>query len=535
MRSCDRELGRNVTYEVELDTTKVVNSVVDTMFSELDLPQNKELLNWLINYSIESVEKGNSWSVKNEIVSLSNELFKETFKLKKVKSFDNIGELKSKLIQIKSSFTSSLLELLQQGRELIKSSGLEYDNFKGGSRSPFKYFATEKLYTSKVIEPPKDGFIALYDNVGKWYTGKNYVSQIEGVYSAGLNECIGNIINLFDSKYKLYITSFIILNNINALGILDEVYSRILKYCKENNIMLISESTELLNRIIGGDDIPFIYEKIGGRIDNFMLDEFQDTSFLQWNNFVPLLSNSLAQGFDNLIVGDVKQSIYRWRGSDWNILNSRVYECFDRNLINDFNLNFNWRSSKNIVEFTNSFFSFCANAVQDRYDEDLGIESSFIKGIYEDFKQQVPNVKKANDGYIEINFVNDSKADESVVLGELPKRVKALLDSGASKKDIAILVRTRNQGRMVASALIAENIDVISNDSLFIGASVAVQKILLTLRAINNAYKEDNGHINIFNCLFICDPYISSDLHGKSIYACCEEIIRESLTVKDNA
>ena len=214
MRSFARELGRNVTYEVELDTTKVLNSVVDTMFSELDLPQNKELLNWLINYSIESVEKGNSWSVKNEIVSLSNELFKETFKLKKVKSFDNIGELKSKLIQIKSSFTSSLLELLQQGRELIKSSGLEYDNFKGGSRSPFKYFATEKLYTSKVIEPPKDGFIALYDNVGKWYTGKNYVSQIEGVYSAGLNECIGNIINLFDSKYKLYITSFIILNNI---------------------------------------------------------------------------------------------------------------------------------------------------------------------------------------------------------------------------------------------------------------------------------------------------------------------------------
>ena len=140
--------------------------------------------------------------------------------------------------------------------------------------------------------------------------------------------------------------------------------------------------------------------------------------------------------------------------------------------------------------------------MQDRYDEDLGIESSFIKGIYEDFKQQVPNVKKANDGYIEINFVNDSKADESVVLGELPKRVKALLDSGASKKDIAILVRTRNQGRMVASALIAENIDVISNDSLFIGASVAVQKILLTLRAINNADKEDNGHKNIFNCLF---------------------------------
>ena len=143
------------------------------------------------------------------------------------------------------------------------------------------------------------------------------------------------------------------------------------------------------------DDISFIYEKIGGRIDNFILDEFQDTSLLQGKNFVPLLSNSLAQGFDNLIVGDVKQSIYRWRGSDWNILNSRVYECFDRNLINDFNLNFNWRSSKNIVEFTNSFFSFCANAVQDRYDEDLGIESSFIKGIYKDFKQQFPKVEKA--------------------------------------------------------------------------------------------------------------------------------------------
>lgn len=527
MRAFARELGRNLTYEVELDTTKVLNVVVDTMFSELDLPENKNLLNWLIKYSVEAVENGNSWNIKKEIISLSNELFSESFKLKKGdKKFDNISKFKDTLLNIRKTFIGELSKLIGRGFSIMDSFDLEYDDFKGGSRSAFKYFTINRFQENVLIKEPTASFRALYNDFdSKWFTGKEPNPNILSAYNSGLNDCIGSILKHFDTYYKLYITSYVILNNINALGILDEVYMRIVNYCNQKNVMLISESTELLNKIIGEDDTPFIYEKIGGRIDNFMLDEFQDTSLLQWNNFIPLLENSIAQGKENLIVGDVKQSIYRWRGSDWSILNKRVYECFAKDNIKDYNLEYNWRSGKNIVNFTNTFFSFCAKEIQNNYNKLAGVQGDVIENIYSGFEQMVPDKLLSKESYVEVNFFEDPKTDEAEILEQLPKRISELLETGVEKKDIAILVRKKDEGRIVAAKLIALNIDVISNDSLFIGASLAVQKIISTLRIIANP---NLGLQNIFVHLFKNKPYIPDDLQGKSIYETCEEIIRNS-------
>lgn len=551
MRAFAREMGKIATYNVELDRDGVLSQAIDMMFSELDRPENDGLLKWLIDYSLEAVDAGNSWNIRREIFDLAKEIFSEDFKLKKrqhpgnteLSGREDILVLKGKIREITGRFEQELRRLGAEGLACMERCGVSYADFKGGSRSPFRYFHTLSGITAgSAAEPPK-GFKALHDNIAGWYTGKSVPAGVEAAYTGGLNDAVGNIISLFDREYTLYATARVIAGNMNALGILDDIYRRVLAYCRERNIMLLSESTELLNRIIDGSDTPFIYEKIGARIDNFMLDEFQDTSVLQWRNFHPLLQNSLAGGNENLIVGDVKQSIYRWRGSDWKILNSGVFSAFRKDEINSCSLDCNWRSGKNIVDFNNGFFKFCAATAQSLYNEkSLHKEDTGLIGeIYSAFEQHVPPHGVENPGYVEVNFVEPGEEGfESRVLQGLPGRIRELLSNGASRKDIAVLVRKKEQGRDVARILIEAGFDVISNDSLFVCSSFAVQKVVNFLRERENP---DSPVLRIYRH-FAADslpdgvemPEMSlpaERLAGISLYEMCEEIIRCCLSEEE--
>lgn len=550
MRAFAREMGKIATYNVELDRDGVLSQAIDMMFSELDRPENDGLLKWLIDYSLEAVDAGNSWNIRREIFDLAKEIFSEDFKLKKrqhpgadLSGREEILVLKGKIKEIAGRFEQELRRLGAEGVACMERCGVSYTDFKGGSRSPFKYFHTLSGITAgSAAEPPK-GFKALYDNIAGWYAGKSVPAGVEAAYNGGLNEAVGNVISFFDREYTLYATARVIAGNMNALGILDDIYRRVLAYCRERNIMLLSESTELLNRIIDGSDTPFIYEKIGARIDNFMLDEFQDTSVLQWRNFHPLLQNSLAGGNENLIVGDVKQSIYRWRGSDWKILNSGVFSAFRKDEINSLSLDCNWRSGKNIVDFNNGFFKFCAATAQSLYNEKSlhKDDSGLIGKIYSAFEQHVPPKGAENPGYVEVNFVEPGEEGfESRVLQELPGRIRELLSNGASQKDIAVLVRKKEQGRDAARILIEAGLDVISNDSLFVCSSFAVQKVVNFLRERENP---DSPVLRIYRH-FAAEsrpdgvemPEISlpeERLAGISLYEMCEEIIRCCLSEEE--
>ena len=154
-----------------------------------------------------------------------------------------------------------------------------------------------------------------------------------------------------------YKTANTILSNIYALGILSDVLYNIHLITTSENSFLLSDAGEVLSLITGEDQSPFIYEKVGNRYENFMIDEFQDTSIIQWNNLKPLIDNSMAEGFDNLVVGDVKQSIYRWRNSDWKILGSILTIMVDNDRYISKPLTKNWRSRSNIIRFNNSLFT----------------------------------------------------------------------------------------------------------------------------------------------------------------------------------
>lgn len=531
MRAFARELGRMATYNVELDKDEVLARAVDRMFADLDDPKNGRLLDWLIEYSLDAVDNGDSWNIKKDILKLGDELFSENFKLAGEKcdegdiggiDIEKIWEFKKGLGRLVDDFTAKAAALGKEGISCIAEAGLELADFKGGSRTPFNYLRTlSNIGRGDAVPPPADGFIALEDNLEKWYTGKKCPAGIEGVYGE-LNGIVGKIIAHFNEGFAEYATAVQLLGNVNVMGIINDIHARVLEYCREKNIILLSESTELLGRIIDGNDTPFIYEKIGARLDNFMLDEFQDTSSMQWRNFYPLLLNSLSQGYDNLIVGDVKQSIYRWRGSDWNILNEQIYREFRENQVKDIPLACNYRSGANIVEFNNSFFGYSAKAAGQLYGDGGGL----IENIYNGHEQKIPQKKLEKPGCIEVDFLSNEEKGEFMVnaLARLPQKVKQLLDNGYSQKDIAVLVRKGSEGKDVAQCLVAAGYDIISSDSLYISSSEPVQKVVNVLRQIDSPESDSLKVLRMF-----CPIPQPGEIERHSLYQLCEHIIRETL------
>ena len=275
MRSFAKELGRMATYNVELDRDSVLMKAVDRMFSDLDLPQNRKLLEWLIEYSLESVDKGASWNVKGEIMELGKQIFSEDFKLAKERcgdvaenlTIEGVAGFKQQMKGKIVSFEKELVGLCRIGLEQMSGHSLEPSDFKGGkTRSPFNYLSKVVQWNGKGMIPvPTATLGKMHCNIDEWYVGKKCPAAIEGVYGE-LNETVGKILGHLDDGYCGYATACAVYSNLNVLGILNDIYERVVEYCREKNVILLSESTELLGKIIDGSDTPFVYEKIGARL-----------------------------------------------------------------------------------------------------------------------------------------------------------------------------------------------------------------------------------------------------------------------------
>lgn len=561
MRAFARELGRLVTYNVELDEKLVAEQAVDNMFANLESEENRQLLEWLIEYSLEMIEEEKSWRISKDIAALSMNLFSEKFK---VKSGDMAKDHMSKILNLKQRIAAIISDFEKQNRDIAKKAlsimeGCElcYSDFTGASNSPFNIF-NYLLKGERIGAPLKPNLYKVYNNVEAWYPAKRKKEayKFENAYNGGLNECIGALIGLYEHHSRLYNTALCVKVNLNSLGILGSVYSHILEYCKENNVLLLSETTDMLSHIIDGSDTPFIYEKVGTWINNFMLDEFQDTSRMQWNNFLPLLSNSIANGERNLAVGDIKQCIYRFRNSDWSILHKGIESEFPGKVEN-IPLRENWRSASNIINFNNRFFESAAVEASIIY-EPLGEEGTgssmerarLIRQIYSNFSQKLSPRSKEG-GYININFIDNgqlkenSSGDEAgitydeVVKAHLIDNVKRLLDSGYSQSDIGILVRYNSEAALVARALMEADptFRVISADSLSVSSSPVVMKIINILKWLDDP---DNISIAVYSALeegnvndMQIDPSEWERMKGMPLYQMCEEIVRCTLTKEE--
>ncbi len=262
------------------------------------------------------------------------------------------------------------------------------------------------------------------------------------------------------------------------------------------NTMMIGDSNTLLNKLIDGCSVPFIYEKVGSRFKNIMIDEFQDTSHVQWQNFLPLVRNSIDGHNEALIVGDVKQAIYRWRNSDWQLLANQVDIDFKESVEHS-SLGTNWRSDTNIIKFNNQIFWYLTQIFSQKIKSLTNSEDNDLCNIYAYSAQNIPENKQQNaSGRVEINIVKDGTAKyadgsnktnlDKVIDSELPRKIGELIEQGYTYKDFCILVREKKAGAKAIDALSAYGIPFISKDSLSLDSSSAVKAIVSHLKYIDN-------------------------------------------------
>lgn len=512
IRAFARDIGVHGGYALELDTLQVLDQSVDNLFFDLSEKENKQLLEWLTSYAEERIENAENWNLRSSIMNLGIEIFKESFQHKAAETNEKLhdrkflSEFRSKLHFIIDDFAANAKRIADEALQIIQNNDLQLEDFKGGSRTGMKYL--EKV--SRGVLELKDSFIKMAEEVESCYTQKtpqHIIQSINAAYQGGLQSKMQELIAHFDEHLPTRNSALIIRKHLNTLGILSDLAMQIKKLTTEQNIMLISDSNLLLNKIIDDSDAPFIYEKSGLLIDHFMIDEFQDTSVLQWKNFLPLIKNSLSSGNDNLVVGDVKQSIYRWRNSDWKLLDSQLYQDFSKGEIKDENLDTNWRSDKNIVGFNNTFFVQAAGRLQQKLDENIEKSDANqhqledlkgkISNAYQETVQQVPD--KAGKGRVRFEFIDDADDEASwreISLKKLPGILEDFQSRGYKPGDVAILVRTNSEEKQVIQTLLNYkttpeakpefSYDIMGTEGLMVESSSTIKFLLGILRLLIN-------------------------------------------------
>lgn len=537
MRAFTREIGLQGGYGIEMDQELVLTTAIDNLLSDLEKPESKELLGWLLRFAEDKIENGGEWNLRRDIMSLSREVFKESYKAfseevgKDIADKDALDAYKNDLFAIIRSVETNARELGERALAVLTKYALKTTDFKGGSRSPMTIF--EKLAQGEMKEPTAT-FIGVADNLDACFT-KTMPAGLRQIISCafedGLNACIKGVVSLFQNL-TAYNTAREIVRYYYTLGILTDISRQIAAYREDKNVMLIADTTELLNKVIGGSDAPFIYEKTGTHVDHYMIDEFQDTSGMQWNNFRPLIEESLAHDRDNLIVGDVKQSIYRFRNSDWKLLDQQVQADFSSEMVREETLKDNWRSCRNIVVFNNALFTIVPGVLQSLYNETLSASSltekqqeaylTKIMAAYTKSYQHVPEPFIKKSGHVKIEFLSgdEGKDWKAESLERLPGVLEQLQDNGYALKDIAILVRTNQEGADVADTLLTYkeahpleryNYDIISDEALFVSGSTAVRFLVSVLRYLKNPDDRTNKQIALYSYLVLTGRF-GSDL-----------------------
>ena len=516
LTSFARETGLQFGFNLELDNRKILEQAVDNLMDNLN--GKSELTDWLIRFAENRVEEGRNWNFRDSLIDLGMEIFAENyqgienkFQLGGSDSFlKKLNEYQKELYKIIRLFENTLESYGNEGLKIISEHSLEIGDFKYGASSVPRYFWYLAEKETKNISPrPRD--IQAVDNQDVWVKETSEKkTEIIAAVNGGLNEVLKRTIEYYNKNFREYFTAVSINKNLFSLGILADIEQQIREITHENNLFLLSDVPGFLKKIINGNEAPFIYEKTGNYFKYFMIDEFQDTSTIQWENFKPLIINSISEGYENMVVGDIKQSIYRWRNSDWNILASLI--AGDKNVfdVDNKSLKENWRSKRNIVDFNNKLFEAAKKLLDDLFVSGLeernqsikGLGIDTISGVFSDHIQELPGGEDREGGYVEISIVDSGKEKwESKVLEKLPGLVNNLLNKGLRPGEIAILVRKKDQAVNVMESLLGymnneeehgKTYNLISDDSLFIRNSEAVKFLLGMLRYFLNPEDDIN-------------------------------------------
>ena len=474
IRSFSKELGISNNYNIILEENEFLEDVISKYIDEIS--KNKNQLEILEKMIEESIELGVNNNIERQLNKLKRIIFKSNSQFINPMNVEEIANLRSFVNQGLNISEKKLKDACRLGQEILLDHQI-----------PDEWFPYRRVQT---VFNSIDKFSNLsYKDIEKWNSwlekdewfkkslSKSELATVNIIYDSIITQ-IKTIVKETSYRLKLIeVHKFLV-----PFSMVQSLIERINIEKSAQNSILISDFNDLVSDIIKNEPAGFIFEKIGSKYQYILIDEFQDTSTLQWNNLIPLVHESLSVGGQNLIVGDAKQAIYRWRNGnvgqfidlpkihDKSLKNN--YESLFNNSFVEKELDNNWRSAVNIVEFNNWFFT--------QVVKELDIPS--IQKAYTNLKQDCQRDFK---GLVSIDISEKSEFDLDLFL---KSNILNAIDSGYSFKDISILVRSKKDALKIINSLLVnkvivngESLDIpfVSEDSLFLNTSLAY-KILVS-------------------------------------------------------
>lgn len=496
LRAFIKELNLDLNYNIELETASMLDKSADALIEEITT--NRDLLHWLTRFVEERIEEGRQWDIREGILTLGDEIFKERNKqsLHNPPSRKELGALMRRVTneserrrQIMQEMALEILETIAQANGSVSDFPYKSAGFMGW----VEHIAEEDFapYGARVVKA--------CDEEDAWGKPKTFSRQMQPTLQPRLQA----LRKAYDANCSFWNTTALLRETYRSFALLGDLYQKVQDLCEKEQLMLLSETKYHLSEFISEQDAPFIYEKVGNRFDRFLIDEFQDTSSQEWENFLPLLHNAMAQTDKCavLLVGDIKQSIYRWRGSDWKILHERARQELSESDTHVIHLEENWRSLPNIVRFNNELIARLTEDDNLALNKELDLaiqaghltvqEAKPLRHLLTDAYTkagQTPMRTAEHEGYISI----DCYEEEPTVV----ERICTLLDKGFHPSDIMILVRGATDGARIAAELLdfkgrntdpRYRFDVMTQEALVIGSAPICIFLTAALRLMLNA------------------------------------------------
>ena len=494
IRTFARDLKLSGNFDVSLDIDKLLTQAVDLLISKAG--ENKTITKTIIEYSLEKIDEDKSWDVSKDITKAAKLIFNENDaghleKLKK-KSLLDFLEFKKQLASKKSNLSKEITDKASAVLQKIQNKGLQPDNFMRKTLpNHFEKLKNEdyNVYGNKLLENLQEGGKLLY----KAATAEDISSKIDSLTPFLLEQYVE--IKKLVFQQQLYNE---LQKSSTPLSVINLVNQEIDVLKEEQNIVPISDFNKLINSEIKHQPTPFIYERLGERYRHFFIDEFQDTSLLQWQNLVPLINNTITQQFQDgeqgslMLVGDAKQSIYRWRGGlPEQFIGLTTFENPFPIQKNIYNLPTNYRSHKEIVDFNNDLFTFISTH----------FESSLHQDIYKKGNKQ--NSTNHTGGYVKLEFLDFKNKEESHELytDKVYETILNLLENDFQEKDICILTRKKADGIVLGSFLQEKEITVVSSETLLLQHSPVVL-FLIDCLALSLYLNNEEIKINFLDFLY---------------------------------
>ena len=492
LRNLARELDLTANLRIGLNDTQVEEQAVDRLID--NLTHTDVMLQWILKYIMENISDNQSWNIIGKVKQFGRTIFRDYYK-------EQSDILQSKMhdAHFFEAYTKQMRAIRQDALEHMKDIGNEFfdalsaegfsiDDLANGRSGVAGFFLKlqvgifdESIVGKRVVDCAADA--------SKWCT-KSHPRREVIIMSADavLQPLLRRAIKERSHQWRLFKSADLTLRHLNQLRLLGSIEQKVRQLNEESNRFLLSDTQQLLHSLIQDSDSPFIFEKIGARLEHIMIDEFQDTSTIQWQNFKVLLEECMSHvDTENLIVGDVKQSIYRWRSGDWRLLNAIDREFpHSKQQLEIRNLTTNYRSERGIVEFNNAFFVEAARQEFEALREEYPEGAEQLHHAYADVEQQVPNSKPSR-GFVSITLLPRDDYQQQV-LAELADTVQMLMDKGVTPRQIAILVRSNRIIPAIADYFASQlpKVRIVSDEAFRLDASAACTLMIQALHLLTH-------------------------------------------------